>query len=100
MLLDVQSRSPVWAATADGQPLGFAWSTTATEGWFQVWVETVESARGKGLGRAAAMGLIVDRVLRGLRPVLRVPGTNLAGVRLARHLGFEAVDLHWLLTRA
>ena len=31
---------------------------------------------------------------------LRVPGTNLAGVRLARHLGFEAVDLHWLLTRA
>ena len=99
-LLDVQSRSPVWAATADGQPLAFAWSTTATEGWFQVWVETVESARGGGLGRAAAMGLIVDRVLHGLRPVLRVPGTNLAGARLARHLGFEAVDLHWLLTRA
>lgn len=99
-LLDVQSRSPVWAATAEGQPLAFAWSVTSTEAWFQVWVETVESARGKGLGRAAAMGLIVDRVLRGLRPVLRVAGTNLAGARLARRLGFEAVDLHWLLTRA
>jgi hypothetical protein len=99
-LLDVQSRSPVWAATVDGQLLAFAWSVTTTEAWFQVWVETVESARGRGLGRAAAMGLIVDRVLRGLRPVLRVPGTNLAGARLARRLGFEAVDLQWLLTRA
>ena len=99
-LLDVQNRSPVWAAMMDGQPLAFAWSMTATESWFQVWVETVEPARGKGLGRAAAMGLIVDRVLRGLRPVLRVAGTNLAGARLARRLGFEAVDLHWLLTRA
>jgi hypothetical protein len=99
-LLDVQSRSPVWAAMSEGQPMAFAWSTTSTEAWFQVWVETVESARGKGFGRAAAMGLIVDRVLRGLRPVLRVPGTNLAGTRLARRLGFEAVDLQWLLTRA
>jgi len=51
-------------------------------------------------GYEDAVRTYVDRVLRGLRPVLRVPGTNLAGVRLARHLGFEAVDLHWLLTRA
>jgi predicted GNAT family acetyltransferase len=70
-----------------------------TETWFQVGVETVESARGRGLGRAAAMGIIVDRVLRGLRPVLRVPASNVPATRLARRLGFEAVDLHWLLTR-
>jgi hypothetical protein len=99
-LSDVQARSPVWAAAADGLPLAFAWSAVATESWFQMSVHTVESARGRGLGRAAAMGLIVDRVLRGLRPVLRVPGTNLAATRLAVGLGFEAVDLHWLLTKA
>jgi hypothetical protein len=98
-LLDVQSRSPVWAAYADGQPLAFAWSAQTTETWVQVWVETVESARRRGLGRAAAMGLIVDRVLRGLRPVLRVKTSNAAGIHLAERLGFEPVDLHWVLTR-
>jgi hypothetical protein len=98
-LVDVQSRSPVWAASDDGRPLAYAWCPMATETWFQVSVETVESARGRGLGRAAAMGLIVDRVLRGLRPVLRVPTSNVPATRLARRLGFEAVDLQWLLTR-
>ena len=45
------------------------------------------------------MGLIVDRMLHGVRPVLRAGKSNEASNRLARHLGFEPVDLVWLLTQ-
>ena len=56
-------------------------------------------ARNQGLGRAAAMGLIVDRMLRGLRPVWSAVKSNEASHGLARRLGFEPVDLLWVLTR-
>jgi GNAT superfamily N-acetyltransferase len=99
VLADASTRSSVWTVSAEGQPLAFAWAMQSTERWFQAGVETLESGRGRGLGRAALMALVRDRAQRGLRPVLRVPGRRPAGVRLARRLGFDAVDLHWLLTR-
>ena len=45
------------------------------------------------------MGLIVDRMLRGLRPVWIAVKSNEASHGLARRLGFEPVDLLWVLTR-
>ncbi len=98
-LLDALTRSPVWAASLDQQPMAFAYAAQTTEGWFDVSVDTVESARGRGLGRAAVMGLIVDRLLRGLRPVWGAPRSNEACHRLARSLGFEVVDQLWVMTR-
>lgn len=98
-LVDACARSPVWSASIDGEPLAFAYAAQTTEKWFDVSVDTVESARGRGLGRAAAMGLIVDRLLHGLSPVWGVVQRNEPSHRMARRLGFEPVDRLWVLTR-
>ena len=98
-LLDASSRAPVWAASADGQPLAFCYASQTTESWFEATVETVEPARGRGLGRAATMGLVVDRLLHGLRPVYSCVRSDAAANGLAHKLGFEAVDMLWLMTR-
>lgn len=98
-LLDAVARTPVWAASMDGQPMAFAYAAQTTESWFDVSVDTIEAARNQGLGRAAVMGLIVERMLRGLRPVWGAVQSNEASHKLARRLGFEPVDLLWTLTR-
>lgn len=97
-LRDAISRTPVWAASIEGQPMAFAYAAHSTETWFDVAVHTLEGARNQGLGRAAVMGLIVDRMLRGLRPVWAAAKSNDASHALARRLGFDAVDLLWVLT--
>ena len=66
-LSDVQTVAG-WAATADGQPLAFAWSDR-DRGGFRCRVETVESAGGSAARRDGAHR---RSVLRGW-PVLRVP---------------------------
>ena len=98
-LRDAVARTPVWAASMEGQPVAFAYAAHTTESWFDISVDTLEGARNQGLGRAAAMGLIVDRMLRGLRPVWSAVKSNEASHGLARRLGFEPVDLLWVLTR-
>ncbi len=98
-LCDAVVHAPVWAASMEGKPAAFAHTTHTTESWFDIFVETLEGARNQGLGRAAAMGMIVDRMLHGLRPVWSVVKSNEAGHGLARRLGFEPVDLLWVLTR-
>lgn len=99
-LLGAAGHTPVWAARHDGHPAAFAYAAQTTERWFDVSVDTLEPYRNQGLGRAAAMALIVDRMLRGLLPVWGAAKSNEPSHRLARRLGFEAVDLLWLLTRA
>lgn len=99
LLLDAAAHGPVWCASQDGQPQAFAYAAQSTESWFDVAVTTVEAARNRGLGRAAAMGLIVDRMLHGLRPVWGAARGDAASNALARRLGFEPVDLVWLLTQ-
>lgn len=94
-LLAVAARSPVWAVSIDERPMSFAWAPIATEGWYDVSVRTLDEARGQGLGRAAVMGLVVSRLLEGLRPVLRARGERGAAHRLARGLGFDPVDQLW-----
>jgi hypothetical protein len=98
-LVGVASHSPVWAAAAEGRLASFAYPALATERWFDVSVDTLEPYRNRGLGRAAAMGMIVDQMLRGLHPVWGAVKSNDASHRLARSLGFEPVDMLWLLTR-
>lgn len=99
-LLAAAAHTPVWAAKQDGRPAAFAYAAQTTERWFDVSVDTLEPFRNQGLGGAAAMALIVDRMLHGLLPVWGAVKGNEASHRLARRLGFEAVDLLWLMTRS
>jgi hypothetical protein len=98
-LRDAAAHTPVWSASMEGKAVAFAYATHITEGCFNISVETLEVARNQGLGRAAAMGLIVDRMLHGLRPVWSAVTSNEAGHGLAKRLGFTPVDLQWVLTR-
>ena len=98
-LIDASAHSPVWAASIDGRPMAFAYASQTTESWCDVAVTTLDEARNRGLARAAAMGLIVDRLLRGLRPVWGAVSSNEPSHALARRLGFEPVDQLWVLTR-
>jgi hypothetical protein len=98
-LVDASTRMPVWGASLDGRPAAFGYASLSTEAWFEISVETLEPARRRGLGRAAAMGIIVDGLLRGHRPVLSCVRGNEAANGLARRLGFEPVDMLWVLTR-
>jgi RimJ/RimL family protein N-acetyltransferase len=79
--------------------MAFAYASQTTESWCDVAVTTLDEARNRGLARAAAMGLIVDRLLRGLRPVWGAVSSNEPSHALARRLGFEPVDQLWVLTR-
>jgi hypothetical protein len=99
MLIDASAHTPVWAASIDGQPMAFAYAAQSTEGWCDVAVATLDQARNRGLARAAAMGLIVDSLLRGLRPVWGAVKSNEPSHALARRLGFDPVDQLWVLTR-
>ena len=97
-LIDASTHTPVWAASLDGLPMAFAYAAQTTEGWCDIAVTTLEDARNRGLAKAAAMGLIVDRLLRGLRPVWGAVRSNDASHALARRLGFEPVEQLWVLT--
>ncbi len=99
-LLVAADHTTVWAAKHDGRPAAFAYAAQTTERWFDVSVDTLEPLRNQGLGRAAAMALVVDRMLHGQLPVWGAVKSNEPSHRLARRLGFDAVDLLWLLTRA
>ena len=98
-LRDAVQRTPVWSASMEGRPVAFAYAAHTTEAGSTCRWTRSRSARNRGLGRAAAMGLIVDRMLRGLRPVWCAVKSNEASHGLARRLGFEPVDLLWVLTR-
>jgi L-amino acid N-acyltransferase YncA len=94
------AHTPVWGASAEGQLGAFAYAAQTTEHWFDVSVDTLVPLRNRGLGRSVATALIVDHLLRGLHPVWGAVESNEPSHRLARSLGFEAVDMLWLLTRS
>lgn len=97
-LLDGISRSPVWAAFEAARPVAFSYAAQTTESWFDVSVDTLEASRNRGFGRAAAIALITDRLLKGLNAVWGVVDGNLPSQRLAARLGFVPVDELWVMT--
>lgn len=97
-LLDGAGRSPVWAAFDAGRPVSFAYAARTTESWFDVSVDTLEASRNRGFGRAAAIALITDLLLKGLNAVWGAVDGNLPSERLAARLGFVPVDELWVMT--
>jgi GNAT superfamily N-acetyltransferase len=87
---------PVWAAWVDGAPVSFAYAPWRSRRWFDVSVDTLPQARQLGLGTIVAAAMIRDERARGREPVWGADEHNLPSLRLARRLGFRAVDELWI----
>lgn len=86
----------VWAAWVDGAPVSFAYAPWRSARWFDVSVDTLAQARQLGLGTIVAAAMIRGERARGREPVWGADEQNLASLRLARRLGFRAVDELWV----
>jgi hypothetical protein len=87
---------PVWSAWVDGEPVSFAYAPWRSAKWFDVSVDTLPGARQLGLATVVASAMIRDERARGREPVWGADEANIASLRLAKRLGFEAVDEIWV----
>jgi GNAT superfamily N-acetyltransferase len=95
-LRGARAHGPVWAAWVDGAPMSFAYAPWRSPRWFDVSVDTLAPARQLGLGTLVAAAMIRHERARGREPVWGADEHNLPSLRLARRLGFRAVDELWL----
>jgi hypothetical protein len=86
----------IWTAFVDGAPVTFAYAPWRSPRWFDVSIDTLPGARQLGLGTIVAAALIRDERARGREPVWGADEGNVASLRLAKRLGFVAVDELWV----
>jgi hypothetical protein len=86
----------IWAAWVDGAPVSFAYAPWRSARWFDVSVDTLATARQLGLGTLVAAAMIRGERARGREAVWGADEHNLPSLRLARRLGFRAVDELWV----
>jgi hypothetical protein len=91
-----RARGTVWAAWVDGVPVSFAYAPWRSTRWFDVSVDTLASVRQLGLGTIVAGAMIRDERASGREPVWGADEGNTASLRLARRLGFTAIDELWI----
>jgi GNAT superfamily N-acetyltransferase len=72
----------------DGQAICRAWTIWAFQGIAEIALTTVESFRGMGLGKALLSQLSEQLMGQGLRPVIVIPDQDLAGISIAKAVGF------------
>ncbi len=90
------ARTPVWTAYVDGAPVAFAYAPWRSPRWFDVSVDTLPSARQLGLATITAAAMIRAERDGGREPVWGADEGNVASLRLAKRLGFAAVDEIWV----
>lgn len=91
-----RARPPIWSAWVDGAPVCFAYAPWRSAGWFDVSVDTLPGARQLGLATIVAAAMIRDERAQGREPVWGADEDNHGSLRLARRLGFVAVDELWV----
>lgn len=91
-----RARGAVWAAWVDGVPVSFAYAPWHSGRWFDVSVDTLPRARQLGLGTIVAAAMIRSGRESGREPVWGADEGNTASRRLARRLGFTAIDELWV----
>lgn len=91
-----RDRSTIWTAFVDGEPVAFAYAPWRSARWFDVSVDTLPSARQLGLATIVAAAMIQHERAAGREPVWGADEANVASLRLARRLGFTAVDELWV----
>lgn len=91
-----RERGTIWSAWVDGEPVSFAYAPWRSAGLFDVSVDTLPGARQLGLATVVAAAMIRDERANGREPVWGANESNVASLRLAKRLGFEAVDEIWV----
>nr|HEX4312363.1 GNAT family N-acetyltransferase [Kofleriaceae bacterium] len=82
----------IWAVYLDDQPVSFAYAPWRSPRWFDVSIDTLQSARQLGLGTIAAAALVRAERAHGREPVWGTDEHNAASRALARRLGFLEID--------
>lgn len=82
----------IWTAYVDGVPVSFAYAPWRSARWFDISVDTLPGSRQLGLATIVAAAMIRDERAQGREPVWGADEGNHASLRLARRLGFVAVD--------
>jgi len=95
----VEEEVPIIAALAGSLPVAFCYPSAMTETLWDVAIDTVPSHRRRGFAASAWIHLTRHMADTGRRPVWCAVASNEASLRLARKLGFVAVDTIWLFTR-
>jgi len=90
------TRGPIWTTYVDGIASAFAYAPWRTAKLFDVSIDVIPAARQLGLGTIVAAAMIRDERARGLEPVWGADEGNIASLRLAKRLGFVAVDELWV----
>ncbi|QSQ20694.1 GNAT family N-acetyltransferase [Pyxidicoccus parkwayensis] len=91
-LEDARDASPFGVVFADGLPVSFSYSGSATETWWDMSIDTEERWRRRGYASAAAHVLIEHMRARGKRTVWAAFESNTASLVLAARLGFTPVS--------
>lgn len=86
----------VWTAYVDGAPVSFAYAPWRSARWFDISVDTLPGSRQLGLATIVAAAMIRDERALGREPVWGADENNAASLRLAKRLGFVAVDELWV----
>ncbi|MEO8844584.1 MAG: GNAT family N-acetyltransferase [Kofleriaceae bacterium] len=90
------TRGPIWTTYVDDVASAFAYAPWRTAKLFDVSIDVIPTARQLGLGTIVAAAMIRDECARGLEPVWGADEGNIASLRLAKRLGFVAVDELWV----
>lgn len=91
-----RTRAPIFTVYLDGQPVAFAYAPWRSASLFDISVDTVAGARQLGLATIVASTMIRHERAQGREPVWGADEDNMASRRLAKRLGFEAVDEIWV----
>ncbi len=98
-LTDVEADGKQVLAAFDGDlPVAFVYVASETEALWDVSIDTIETHRRRGFAAAAVLSMMQIMAQRSKTAVWGATQSNLASQRLARKLGFIAVDELWLLT--
>jgi GNAT superfamily N-acetyltransferase len=95
LLREIESgaeHSLIAATFVDGQPVSFCYAGSVTESLWDVSIDTLPEHRRRGHAAHCAAHMIRHMQARGKQPVWAALEENPASWRLARKLGFDAVD--------
>lgn len=91
--------SPVAATIIEGAPVSFCYAGSQTESLWDISIDTLQEYRNRGYAAACVAFMIELMNRQDKQPVWGALETNAASLRLARKLGFVAVDGIMVLQR-